>query len=68
MPKVTKLVDVSMETMKNTSTPILAIVARMAVTELEGRIGGAEGETLSSLVRGHITALEHLVPQRRKRT
>lgn len=67
MPKVTKLSDVSMDTMKATSTPILAIVARMAITELEGRISGAQGETLASLLRGHVTALEHLVPQRRKR-
>lgn len=67
MPKVVKLSDVSFDTMKATSTPILAIVARMAVTELESRIGGHEGETLASIMRGHITALEHLVPQRRKR-
>lgn len=67
MPKVTKLSDVSMDTMKATSTPILAIVARMAVTELEERVGGA-GETLASILRGHITALADLIPQRRKRT
>lgn len=37
MPKITKLHDVSAATMAATSTPILAVVARMAVNELEQR-------------------------------
>jgi hypothetical protein len=57
--------DVSMSTMEATSTPILAMVARMAVTELEWRT--KDCETLASLVRGYITELEHRVPKRRKR-
>lgn len=66
MPKVVKLTDVSTDTMRGTSTPILAIVARMAVTELEAR-SAEKSETLASLVRGYITELEHRVPQRRRR-
>lgn len=56
MPKVTKLSDVSIDTMQATSTNILAIVARMAVTELEARCQG-KGETLASIIRGDITKL-----------
>ena len=56
------------EQMKAATTPTLASVARMAVTELEARIGGHEGETLASIMRGHITALEHLVGPKRRRT
>ena len=61
MPKVTKLSDVSIDTMRATSTPILAIIARMAVTELEGR-AVEKSETLASLIRGYITELEHRAP------
>jgi len=66
MPKVTKLSDVSIDTMRATSTAILGIIARMAVTELESRTAD-KSETLASLVRGYITQLEHRVPTRRKR-
>lgn len=66
MPKVTKLSDVSIDTMRATSTPILAIIARMAVTELEGRTA-EKSETLASLIRGYITELEHRAPTRRRR-
>ena len=37
MPKSARLSDVSALTMRATSTPILAIIARMAVNELESR-------------------------------
>lgn len=66
MPKVMKLSDVSMETMKNTSTPVLAIVARMGVTEIEGRTS-ENSETLAALVRGYISELERRVSPRRSR-
>lgn len=56
MPKIVKLTDVSADTMTATSTNILAVVARMAVNELEARAQG-KGETLASMARGAITDL-----------
>lgn len=59
MPKINKLHDVSAETMRATSTPILAVIARMAVNELEARAGVA-AETLAAMARGRITDVERL--------